>query len=365
MGAAGAAEPGAGEDEVRMIRDSAGAVAPRSGDLRRIRALRFGDAGFDRAVWGEICGLGWPGLRLPEEAGGAGLGMLAFCALAEELGAGLVPEPLIPAALAARLLAAAPEGAAALSALLSGGRIILPAWQDEANTLEPGTATRLHDGRLTGRKRFIPMAAGADAFLVVTNEGAGLVARDGPGVTLTVERTQDGGNFGTLSLDGAQAESVPAAVSAPALEEATLATAAYLLGVMERAFAMTLDYLRTRRQFGKPIGSFQALQHRAADLKLQLALTRASVEGAAAILDRAGDPTTPACRTAVSRAKARASEAAMLVTRQAIQLHGGIGYTDEYDAGLCLRKAMVLANLHGSAALHRARFAALTPEEEE
>jgi alkylation response protein AidB-like acyl-CoA dehydrogenase len=205
------------------------------------------------------------------------------------------------------------------------------------------------------------MAAGADAFLVATADGLALVARDAPGVTLSTETTQDGGNFGTLTLQDAPGMPV-AGDLAPALEEAALATAAYLLGVMDRAFAITLDYLKTRQQFGRPIGAFQALQHRAADLRIQIALTRASVEAAAATLD--GAP--PALRqAAVSRAKARAAEAAMLVTRQCIQLHGGIGYTDEYDIGLFLRKAMVHANLHGSASLHRARFAAVAPEDEE
>ena len=132
---------------------------------------------------------------------------------------------------------------------------------------------------------------------------------------------------------------------------------------MDRAFAMALDYLRTRQQFGRVIGSFQALQHKAADLKLQIELTRASVESAAALLDT--NAPRDHRRAAVSRAKARAADAALLVTRQVVQLHGGIGYTDEHDAGLYLRKAMVLANLYGSAALHRARFAALTPEDAE
>ena len=132
---------------------------------------------------------------------------------------------------------------------------------------------------------------------------------------------------------------------------------------MDRAFAMTLDYMKTRQQFGRTIGSFQALQHRAVDLKIQISLTRASVEAAAATLDSV---TVPALRqSAVSRAKARAAEASMLVTKQCIQLSGGIGYTDAYDVGLFLRKAMVLSNLYGSAALHRARYAAVTPEQDD
>ncbi len=342
-------------DSIRMIRDSAAAVAPPGGDLKRIRALRFTEPGFDREVWRQMCRMGWAGLRVAETEGGAWLGMRDFCALAEELGAGLVPEPLIACAVAASVL----QGTS-LAALLSGDRVILPAWQERANSLEPAADTTLRAGRLFGRQLFVPMAAGADAFLVSAREGLAVVERDAPRLSLTLERTQDGGNFGTLNFSDTPATPVPGRIAA-ALNEAALATASYLLGVMRRAFAMTLDYLKTRRQFGKPIGSFQALQHRAADLKIQLELTRASVESAAATLDAT---TAPVAReAAVSRAKARAADAALLVTRQAIQLHGGIAYTDEYDAGLFLRKAMVLANLYGSAALHRARFTATAPQD--
>jgi alkylation response protein AidB-like acyl-CoA dehydrogenase len=189
-----------------------------------------------------------------------------------------------------------------------------------------------------------------------------LVAADAAGVTLTLERTQDGGNFGTLTLENAACTPLHGDMAA-ALEEASLATGAYLLGVMDRAFAMTLDYMKTRQQFGKAIGSFQALQHRAADLKIQVALTRASVEAAAVTLDTSQHPALR--QAAVSRAKARAGEAGMLVTRQCIQLHGGIGYTDEADVGLFLRKAMVLSSLHGGAALHRARYAEVAPDDDE
>jgi alkylation response protein AidB-like acyl-CoA dehydrogenase len=153
------------------------------------------------------------------------------------------------------------------------------------------------------------------------------------------------------------------AALAAALDEAAMATSAYLLGVMDRAFAMTVDYMKTRQQFGRPIGSFQALQHRAADLSMQIALTRASVEAAAASLDAGA--AGGARRAVVSRAKARAAEASMLVARGCVQLSGGIGYTDDYDVGLHLRKAMVLANQYGSAALHRRRFMALAPESDE
>lgn len=344
-------------ESLRMIRDSAAGIASRTGDFRRIRALRFGEPGFDRAVWTEMCNMGWLGLLLPEDRGGSGLGVQDLCALTEELGASLTPEPLIPATIAAMLLPID-----ALDGVLSGERIVLPAWQEQPHSIESIGTTRLEGGKLTGRKTFIPMAAGADAFLVTVPGGLALVERTAPGVHLGTTQTQDGGNVGTLTLEGAPAQAV-AGDASEAIEVATMATSAYLLGVMDRVFAMTLDYLRTREQFGRKIGSFQALQHRAADLEVQLSLTRASVNAAAATMDREKDIAVR--QAAVSRAKARASEAASVVTRQAIQLHGGIGYTDAADPGLFLRKMMVLAPSYGSAALHRARFRMVAPETEE
>ncbi|MDO9500909.1 acyl-CoA dehydrogenase family protein [Falsiroseomonas sp.] len=332
---------------VEMIRDSAGAVAPRGGPLTRIRALRFTRPGFDAAVWRQNAEMGWLGLRVAEDQGGIGLGMAEYCALAEELGRGLVPEPLVQGALSAALLAACGDEAG-LAALLAGEALPLTAWQERADTLDaPGTpeAPRL----------FVPMAAGATGFLLPMREDGALVLHAAQAVPEIVE-TQDGGHYGTITARGSRIGALPVAALEQALDEAALANAAMLLGVMERSFAMTLDYLRTRQQFGKPIGSFQALQHRAVDLQIQVTLTRASVEAAAATLDAGAPPA--ARRAAVSRAKVRAAEAALLVTRAAVQLHGAIGYTDEYDVGLYLRKAMVLANQFGSAALHRRRFTA-------
>ncbi len=332
---------------VEMIRDSAGAVAPRGGALTRIRALRFTRPGFDRAVWRQMAEMGWVGLRVPEDQGGTGLGMAEYCALAEELGRGLVPEPLVAGVLSAALLAACGD-ATGLEALLAGDALPLTAWQERADTLKaPGTpdAPRL----------FIPMAAGATGFLLPVQEDSTLALHAAEAAPEIIE-TQDGGHYGTVAPGGTRIGTLPVAALEQALDEAALANAAMLLGVMERSFAMTLDYLRTRQQFGKPIGSFQALQHRAVDLQIQVTLTRASVEAAAATLDAGARPA--ARRAAVSRAKVRAAEAALLVTREAVQMHGAIGYTDEYDVGLYLRKAMVLANQFGSAALHRRRFMA-------
>lgn len=337
---------------MRMIRESAAVFAPR-GDLKRVREQRYQREGFSRAVWDEMFANGWLGIALPESMGGAGLGMAEYCALLEELGAALVPEPIVAAVMAARLSGDVNR---------VGEHYLLPAWQEKVDSID-GMAgqTRFRDGRVSGRKIFIPVAGGAGGFVVTTPEGPVVVDARAEGLQLQIQATQDGGHFGTLILDNvpAQLQAQQPADFETALDEAALGTAAYLLGTAEEAFRITLDYLQTRKQFGKAIGSFQALQHRAVDLKLQLALMRASVYSAAACCD--GDHSPKQKRIAVSRAKARAAEAAMQVTREAIQLHGAIGYTDECDIGLFLRKAMTRASQYGSAGLHRKRYMALSP----
>jgi alkylation response protein AidB-like acyl-CoA dehydrogenase len=353
-------------DALALIRDSAAAVATPD-DLTRVRALRF-TGGWDRAVVARMAEQGWLGLRVPEAAGGAGMGVAELCALAESLGRGLVPEPLVPlAAITLPLLAEAGRAADALD----GSRVMLPALAERAGRFDAtDIATAAEGNRLTGQKRFVIGGAGADAFLVsaraVDRVGLWLVARDAKGVTLRAEETVDGGTFAALDL--AEAEGAPLVEDARiplarALDEAAVATAAELLGVAEAAFARTLDYLRTREQFGRKIGSFQALQHRAADLAIQLALARATVEASAAAIDAGAQGTRRAA--AASQAKARASDAALLVTRASIQLHGGIGYTDEADIGLYLKRAMVLAASFGNAATHRRRYAASAPPEDD
>lgn len=332
-------------EELRMIRDSAQAIVPAA-DLSRIRGLRFTQPGWDRSTWSEICALGWPALRLPEDKGGIGLDMPSYCVLAEELGRGLVPEPLIDASLAAALL----DGDD-LADQLEGDRLILPAWQECRDTIAP--ETRITGATITTRKVHVP--AGADAFLVLGPDNALLVDAHAKGVTIQTHQTQDGAAHTTVTFDSAKGRPIDAEPT-NALAEATLATAAYLLGLIDAALDVTVAYLRTRTQFGKTIGSFQILQHMAVDLKLDCILTRASIEDAA----RRWTGPTPTNLAAVSRAKARAAQSAMKVTRDCIQLHGGIGFTDEHDIGLYLRKALVIAPRFGSAKAHRARFADLT-----
>ncbi|MBG7004129.1 acyl-CoA dehydrogenase family protein [Pseudomonas aeruginosa] len=335
------------EERLRMIRDSAASLVPRDGDLTRVRRGRFSGTAVDRQAWREVCAMGWPGLRLDQALGGSGLGMAEWVALLETLGRGLLPEPLIEAGLVAPLL---PEEQRA--ALLAGERLILPAG---IGYREERQRPCLDGGRLRGGVARVCLGGAADAWLVAGAQGRARVEREAAGVELVGEPTQDGAHRARLRCHDTPARPLP--VDGPveqALDEAALACAAYLVGLMDGAFERTLEYLRVRRQFGREIGSFQALQHRMVDLKIQIELSRAMVGQAAAAIDAGASANER--RRQVSSARVRASEAALLVTRQAIQLHGGIGYTDEADIGLFLRRAMVLLNAHGSLDFHRARY---------
>lgn len=335
----------------RMIRHSAAAVFPAAGAGARVRELRFRAPGHDGATYREMCRLGWAGLRVPDEAGGSGLGVTELAALAEALGAALAPEPIVAtAALAPLLCLGAPEDIG--RRVLDGELLVAAAWAERANQLHAAPATRFTGGRVTGTKRFVA-SGGAHAFLVTTADGLALVRRDAPGVSVTEHFTQDGGTVAELALDGAAGTAV-AGDLAPVLDELALTNAAALQGAMDQMLDITLEYLNTRRQFGRPIGSFQVLQHRMVDLRVQQELARAVLAEAVATFDGSSDPDVRAM--AVSRASARLSEAAMMAARQGIQLHGAIGMTDECDLGLYARKVLTLCNRFGSAALHRRRY---------
>jgi len=338
-------------DRLRLVRDSAAAIVPRDKGPQRVRPLRFGQPGFDPALWKQMCELGWAGLRVPEARGGTGLDVAALCAVAQQLGASLSPEPFIATAAAAQVLTGE-----WLAATLRGDRIVVPAWMEQAHGLDAGQA-RFASGRVSGTKRMVPHAAAAHAFVVATRDGLALVEREAPGVSVSPVGLHDGGLAGDVRFDDAPGVPLQGAFEA-LLEECALASAACLLGAMEAAFDTTLAYLSVRRQFGKPIGSFQALQHRAVDLKIQLELTRAVVNEAAAALD--GDTAAPQERRAlVSRAKMRAAGAAMQIAKEAVQMHGAMGMTDECDIGLYARKILAVQGDWGSALAHRRRFAAI------
>jgi len=295
----------------------------------------------------------------------------------EELASALLPEPVVSVAVlsAGALVHAEDESIkrALLPALCAGELIVALAWQEgRASGAAPVRATTSSWGlSVTGQKKFIRPATGVDGFIVsaLADEGMCLcwIPADTEGLSLTQEACADGSRIGTLTLDRAK---VPSAhiIATPrtaaralrrAIDEATLMASAELVGVSKGAFRLTLDYLNTRVQFGRPIGSFQALQHRAVDLYIQVRLASAALASATAGFDQA-DATARAML--VSRVKARCSDAALLVTREAIQLHGAIGFTDEHDIGLYLNRALTLAPWLGNSAQHRTLYRAALSE---
>ncbi|MDE2362216.1 MAG: acyl-CoA dehydrogenase family protein [Hyphomicrobiales bacterium] len=368
-------------DEIqRMLRDSAADYIGRTDIAASVRGWRHKAPGFDRARWREMAELGWVGLRASEQFGGAGLGLSDAVALLSETGRGIGPEPL--SAVGVLVVRAIGDGdnddakKDLLPTLCDGSQIVAAAWQERAGQMAAGEcvarAERSGDSwRLSGEKDFIHAAAAADGFLIAARakEGVGLfyAPADANGLTLETRWFTDGTSCGRLRLANAE---IPAAhvVASPAageaaldaaLDETRVAACAEMLGCMKTSLDMTLDYLRQRKQFGKAIGSFQALQHRAVDLYVQTELARSAIDRAVRILASGADSREKAM--AASACKSRVSDGALLIAKESIQMHGAIGYTDEHNIGLYVRRALKLAAWLGNSAQHRKRYAALAP----
>jgi 3-oxochol-4-en-24-oyl-CoA dehydrogenase len=347
-----------------LLRDSAAKFIAAAGP-KVARGFRDRDPGFAPERLRQAGELGWLGILVPPAADGLGLGLTELALVLEQAGRGLVCEPIGLAAIAAAALAQGYAPHPMLKKAMSGAALVVPALQESAHgedLLEPRTQAAQADGspRLTGTKTFV-CADGADGFLVSAGgrDGASLyyVARHAPGSSLTTTQTVDGRKLATLELKDAPADLIPSRQSSRSAVEAVtdlalIALSAELLGVMEKAQEITFDYLRIRKQFGKPIGSFQALQHQAVNIYIRTETTRSLLYQVAAN----DDPyrIDPALAAAV---KAKASEDAMAVVEACIQLHGAIGFTDEHDIGLYLKRALLLSSLFGNAAAQRRRYA--------
>ncbi|HWX82271.1 MAG TPA: acyl-CoA dehydrogenase family protein [Xanthobacteraceae bacterium] len=347
-----------------LLRDSAAKFSAAAGP-KVARGLRQRDPGFAPERLRQAGELGWLGILVPPAADGLGLGLTELALVLEQAGRGLVCEPIGLAAISAAALAQGHAPHPMLKKAMTGSALVVPALQENAHgddLLEPRTRAAQADGslRLTGTKTFV-CADGADGFLVSAGgrDGTSLyyVARHAPGSSLTTTQTVDGRKLATLELKDAPADLIPSRQSSRSAVEALtdlalIALSAELLGVMEKAQEITFDYLRVRKQFGKPIGSFQALQHQAVNIYIRTETTRSLLYQVAAN----DDPyrIDPALAAAV---KAKASEDAMVVVETCIQLHGAIGFTDEHDIGLYLKRALLLSSLFGNAAAQRRRYA--------
>ncbi|MFT5487586.1 MAG: alkylation response protein AidB-like acyl-CoA dehydrogenase [Paracoccaceae bacterium] len=347
-------------DEQSMLRDSAATFTERRGGAERLRKQRDSDKKIDRDIWAQAAEAGWLAILAPESAGGLELGLTELCLVSEELGKGLVPEPIAAVAAVARAL-----GASDISeALVSGEKIILPALMETTRSIgdeAPAvTASATGDGvSLDGVKTGIPCPDDADGFLVSAagTDGPILAIVNRDDAEIQAEPTLDGATVGTITLNGVPGTAVAGPNETPAtiaalLDALHLSNAAELLGVMETAQAITIDYLKTREQFDKPIGSFQALQHRAVDSLAAIEMCRSLIYQAARALDGGG-----AAPGLASAALSKAAASALDVCKSAVQMHGGIGFTDEHDIGLYLKRAVILAARYGNAGLHRKRYA--------
>ncbi len=297
--------------------------------------------GFSRPVWGELAELGLCGLAISEAHGGLGLGPVDAMVALEELGRGLVLEPLAQALIAGSVLSAyAPIDLQTvwLAPLASGEALVVLAHQERQARyrldLCAASAVPDKDGyTLTAAKSLVPAGDQADAYLVPAMlDGAQalfLVARDSPGIGSQGYRTQDGSRAAEVSFEHATAQLV-SRDGLNALEYAVdigiAAACAEAVGVMDQTLACTVDYMNQRKQFGVTIASFQALRHRVADMKMQLELARSMAYYASLKLKAPA----PERRRAMARAKYQLGTSMRFVGQQAVQLHGGIGVTDEY-----------------------------------
>jgi len=368
-------------EHAALLAQSVGDFVQHGADLPRVRALAQNHAEFDAAQWRQLAELGWLGVLVPESCGGLGLGLTEAAIVAEGLGRALTPEPYTAVAvLAARTL----EGAAAsplrddlLAGLAAGERLPVLAWQEQPDDFGgfrlATTAVPFEGGfRVSGEKSFVVGGPAADGYVVSALAGAELqllwIPRDAAGCSTAAQPLADGRCYGSVSLRDvvvpreqllASGATARAALDR-ALDHAAAVTSAELVGVMKRAQEMSLDYMRMRVQFGKPIGSFQVLQHRAVDLHIQQELADAVLREVVAELDAGPDPAARA--RAASRAKSRCAGAALAITRAAIQFHGAIGFTEDCDVGLYAKRAMTLSAWLGNGRAHRARYAKLAAD---
>ncbi len=357
-------------DEQQAIKSTAREFLAARYKSERIRGLAESEHGFEESDWEEMAELGWPGLALPEEWGGQGLGIVDLAVLFEEMGYALAPSPLLSTTLAGLALAtngtdeqrerwlprlASGEARGTVALFDADTPAMIGSFEMEAGADGDGVV-------LDGEKVLVLDASTADFFLVATSDGRRhLVERGADGVSVTAEKSIDptrrlysvrfdGVRVGPeATLDGGQADYLPV------LWRACVAIAAESTGVAQRTMEMAVEYAKDRQQFGRPIGAYQAVSHRCAQMLLETENARSAVYGAAWAADAEPD----SLPLAASMAKAYASDAGWRVPDASIQVHGGIGFTWEHDLHFFLKRGKANAATFGTARWHRDRVADL------
>ncbi len=370
-------------EEQTMLRDSARGLLAEKAPVSHLRQLRDEQSpdGVSRALWQTFAEMGFAGLLVPEAFGGSGLGVVEAGVVMEEIGRNLTPSPfLATAVIAAAALThggSAAQQQAYLPAIAAGSLLATLAIDEGAKHRPLHTAlqaTRAGNGfRLSGSKALVIDGHIADLVIVAARsagnpgdrDGLTLFLVDAKASGLTIERTAmlDYHNAARLEFDNVEVTSDSvlgeldhgAALLERVLNIGRVAVASELLGVAEGVFARTVAYLKERKQFGRLIGEFQALQHRAAHLYVEIEITRAAVLKAAQALD--SDPERAAALVAV--AKAKAGSTATLAVQEGVQMHGGMGMTDAFDIGFFMKRARVCQELFGDSNYHAEQLARL------
>lgn len=361
-------------DEQTMLRDTARDFIAEHAPVSHLRKLRDANdtTGFSRDLWKQFAEMGLNGVLIPEDLGGLGLGHVEAGVVLEEIGRNLSPSPFLATAVAAvEALKGSVQAERWFPGIIAGETVAALAIDEGAKHREQIglKAERSGNGfRLTGAKQFVTHGHVAD-LLIVAARTAGS-ADDAEGITLfavptdaanliaSPERLADASLAARLTFDGVDADAVIGEVDAGRdplrrlLRAGRTGASAELLGVGGGAMDMTIGYLKERKQFGVPIGSFQALQHRAAHVYAEMEIARAAVLKAQQLLDSGSG-----ADDAVSVAKAMTGLATTLSVQEGIQMHGGIGMTDEYDIGFYMKRARVLVEMFGDVGFHADRLA--------
>ncbi|WP_020399255.1 acyl-CoA dehydrogenase family protein [Kordiimonas gwangyangensis] len=367
-------------EEQQLLKESAEGFLTEKAPVSQLRKLRddADETGFSKELWTEMSEMGFAGLLVDEEQGGTGFGYVGAGIVAEAMGKTLSASPFMASGVVAASVIKAAGSDAQKEALLpaiAAGEVIVTLAVDETSRHAPEEtvlkAEKSGDGyKLSGMKTFVPEGHVADKIIVLARtsgeagdtEGLSLFLVDRGASGLIVDRTVsvDSRNWAKLTFEGVSAgadallgrEGKAYGALDGALDGARIVVAAELLGIAQHCFDETVEYLKERKQFGVPIGSFQALQHRAAQLYSEIEITRSAVLKALQMADAGGNVSWFA-----SLAKAKASKTAELATNEAIQMHGGIGMTDEFDMGFYIKRARVLQHLYGDFNYHADRFA--------
>ncbi len=370
-------------EEQRFLQDTAREFLDNNAPVEALRTLRDqrDPTGYSQELWQQMAELGWASIILPEQFGGLEFGFLGLGVVIEEAGRKLSASPMFASAVvgaSALLLGGSESQKEALLPLIASGQLTLALALEESPHHRPTridtTATATANGyQIDGSKSFVLDGHSADKLLVVTrsdgetNDQEGLslflVDKDAAGVSCQRTIMADSRNAANISFDKVEVGTDALVgelnqgwqILEPVLDRGRVAMAAEMMGIAQEAFERTVEYLKEREQFGALIGSFQALQHRAAHMQAELELARSVILQALSTVDDAPEQLP----LLASLAKARLNELVKLVTNEAVQMHGGIGVTDELEIGFFLKRARVAVQIFGDTGFHKDRYATL------